>query len=143
VKCMELGRLRWAGHVKRSCSESSLYLTHVEMEREEAVMANLRWCDESEDVARVGRRNWRFNGGSALRRSGPSQGCNTNGGGGRRRWWFKCRPQARAWLGWCPVTRFRAGPLRSFPDGFCSSAKRSNQFWDQPNLHSLVPTALY
>jgi hypothetical protein len=40
----------------------SFVLKQREMEREEEVIAKLRWCDEAEeDVALVGCRNWRIN----------------------------------------------------------------------------------
>jgi hypothetical protein len=96
------------------------------MEREGAVMANWSGCDKLEDVARVGRINWRFNGGSALRRSGPSQGGSANGGGRRKDGSNATPRHVLAWPG--PVTRLRAGPRCSVPGRFCSSAKRSSRF---------------
>ena len=66
VKFVKLGRLRWAGHVRRmevsDPAEKVLCTKPGGMEREEEVIAKLRWCDGSEeDVAWVGCRNWRTN----------------------------------------------------------------------------------
>lgn len=74
-------------------------LNQGEMEREEEVIAKVRWCDEAEEnVARVRCRNWKINAQSRTEwrkfieevRSGPTQGRSTNGG---RRRWRRCRPR--------------------------------------------------